>query len=155
MTYRVYDVAAIPCTYKGINFRSRTEARWAVFFDSLKWNWIYEHDFYRLPSGFYLPDFYLPDFMAHAEVKPDEFTPAEHKKCIELSELFSDTQVLQLVGNPGPYSISVIENGAFLTEGIPVQKSSKFYPMFYTDVFSKIDFQETVRAAVSAKDHSF
>lgn len=44
--------------YKGYKFRSRTEARWAVFFDSIGVDWEYE------PEGFVLSDgsHYLPDF---------------------------------------------------------------------------------------------
>jgi len=38
-------VTAIQTTYRGIRFRSRTEARWAAFFDELGWPWEYEpHD---------------------------------------------------------------------------------------------------------------
>jgi hypothetical protein len=65
---------AIETKYKGYNFRSRLEARWAVFFDSAGIKWQYE------PEGFeksidgedtvrYLPDFYLPDFGTWVEVK--------------------------------------------------------------------------------------
>lgn len=37
---------AIPTNYKGVNFRSRTEARWAAFFDEIGWTWRYEHDYF-------------------------------------------------------------------------------------------------------------
>lgn len=49
---------AIQTYYKGYKFRSRTEARWAVFFDSVGVDWEYE------PEGFVLSDgsHYLPDF---------------------------------------------------------------------------------------------
>lgn len=49
---------AIETRYKGYRFRSRLEARWAVFFDAMRWQWEYE------PEGFDLGDgvFYLPDF---------------------------------------------------------------------------------------------
>ena len=36
--------------YNGYRFRSRLEARWAVFFDALGWTYQYE------PQGFLLPD---------------------------------------------------------------------------------------------------
>lgn len=45
----------IPTTYKGINFRSRAEARWAYFFDRLKWPWLYE----PIDCAGYIPDFLL------------------------------------------------------------------------------------------------
>lgn len=53
-------IAAIPTRYAGCHFRSRLEARWAVFFDALGIRWEFE------PEGFtgclgegYLPDFWL------------------------------------------------------------------------------------------------
>lgn len=68
--------AAIQTFYKGHRFRSRLEARWAVFFDALEIEWLYE------PQGFireadevfaericYLPDFYLPELGFWVEVK--------------------------------------------------------------------------------------
>lgn len=58
-----------PTTYKGINFRSRLEARWAAMFDLLEWPWEYEPE---------APGAYIPDFALHGskgnrvfvEVKP-------------------------------------------------------------------------------------
>jgi hypothetical protein len=48
----------IPTRYKGYHFRSRLEARWAVFFDALGLKWQYEVEGFTLPSGTrYLPDF--------------------------------------------------------------------------------------------------
>ena len=37
-----YTIDAIETTYKGINFRSKLEAKWAVFFDLCGWRWEYE-----------------------------------------------------------------------------------------------------------------
>lgn len=50
-------IKAIETEYKGHLFRSRLEARWAVFFDALHIEWHYEEQGYELPSGRYLPDF--------------------------------------------------------------------------------------------------
>lgn len=56
-------IKAIQTVYKGYKFRSRLEARWAVFFDELNIDWMYEPEGYELNDGFYyLPDFYLPHF---------------------------------------------------------------------------------------------
>ncbi len=53
-------IRALPTEYKGITFRSRREARWAVFFDALKLPWVYEAEGYDLgPVGYYLPDFHV------------------------------------------------------------------------------------------------
>ena len=49
---------AIPTRYAGCHFRSRLEARWAVFFDRLGVAWQYEPEGYDLGgAGWYLPDF--------------------------------------------------------------------------------------------------
>jgi hypothetical protein len=49
---------AIDTQYKGYNFRSRLEARWAVFFDALELKWEYEPEGFELEDGTkYLPDF--------------------------------------------------------------------------------------------------
>jgi len=56
-------IKAIETRYKGYRFRSRLEARWAVFFDALGIEWEYEPEGFDLgPSGWYLPDFYLKKF---------------------------------------------------------------------------------------------
>ena len=49
---------AIETRYHGYRFRSRLEARWAVFFDRLGLTWDYEAQGYVLPGDIY----YLPDF---------------------------------------------------------------------------------------------
>ncbi|MBA3003118.1 MAG: hypothetical protein FP813_04610 [Desulfurivibrio sp.] len=71
----------IETKYRGYRFRSRLEARWAVFFDALGIKWEYEFQGYEFSNGVrYLPDFYLPTFNGgmHCEVKPDDgdFTKA-------------------------------------------------------------------------------
>jgi hypothetical protein len=64
---------AIETQYKGYRFRSRLEARWAVFFDALGVKWEYEKEGYDLgEAGWYLPDFYLADFDHWIEIKPEE-----------------------------------------------------------------------------------
>ena len=51
-------IKAIDTSYKGFLFRSRLEARWAVFFDALGLDWEYESEGFELPDGTrYLPDF--------------------------------------------------------------------------------------------------
>lgn len=66
-------IKAIETQYRGHRFRSRLEARYAVFFDSVGIRWQYELEGFRLPTGGgYLPDFYLPDLGGiYLEIKPD------------------------------------------------------------------------------------
>ncbi len=78
------EIKPIETVYNGYKFRSRLEARWAVFFDAAGIKYIYEPDGYKIPCTYhgnyvgnpginetdvYLPDFYLPDFDIYAEVK--------------------------------------------------------------------------------------
>jgi hypothetical protein len=58
--------------YNGYLFRSRLEARWAVFFDTLGAEYYYEAEGYEVDTGIrYLPDFILPTSNMVLEVKPD------------------------------------------------------------------------------------
>ena len=51
----------IETEYKGYRFRSRLEARWAIFFDACGVDWEYEPEGYDLGDGLY----YLPEFLLH------------------------------------------------------------------------------------------
>lgn len=63
---------AIETVYRGFRFRSRLEARWAVFFDTLPIKWEYEKEGFDLENGlYYLPDFWFPQVNMWGEIKPD------------------------------------------------------------------------------------
>jgi hypothetical protein len=67
---------ALETQFNGQLFRSRLEARWAIFFWLLKIEYQYEPEGYRLVDGTqYVPDFYLPRFDCRdglfVEVKPE------------------------------------------------------------------------------------
>lgn len=77
-------IKAIPTEYKGVTYRSKIEARWAVFFDLAGIRVQYEEEAYELPSGRYLPDFYIPQLGVFFEVKPDNWTDfTEHRELHE------------------------------------------------------------------------
>lgn len=59
-------IKPIQTEYNGYLFRSRLEARWAVFFDAAGVDYKYENEGYVLPDG----SWYLPDFEVKA--KDDE-----------------------------------------------------------------------------------
>lgn len=65
-------IAPLETRYAGYRFRSRIEARWAVFFTRLGLDWQYEEQGFHVgPYGQrYLPDFYLPAQALYVEVKP-------------------------------------------------------------------------------------
>lgn len=71
---------AIETVYKGYRFRSRLEARWAVFFDAAGIKYLYEPEGFEMEDGTkYLPDFYLPDMNTFFEVKGVMDRVDEHK----------------------------------------------------------------------------
>ncbi|RPH48378.1 MAG: hypothetical protein EHM85_00310 [Desulfobacteraceae bacterium] len=112
--------------YRGYRFRSRLEARWAVFFEHMGITFQYEPEGYKLPSGWYLPDFWLPQVKMWAEVKPNEFTRHEYSLAFDLSKL-TGFSFLMLDGPPDfrPYkSVSVAEgieeNGKLIWDDIDV-----------------------------------
>jgi hypothetical protein len=100
---------AIETKYKGCRFRSRLEARWAVFFDVLGVAWEYEPEGFELGGGVrYLPDFALrcggKDVTDAIEIKP--FAPAS----ADLAKLASVCRGLRctgavLYGVPGEHGI--------------------------------------------------
>ena len=66
-------IRPIETYFRGCRFRSRLEARWAVFFQTLGVPWHYEPEGFVLSTG----DWYLPDFLIHlknqslwVEIKP-------------------------------------------------------------------------------------
>lgn len=64
-------IKAIETVYNGYRFRSRLEARWAVFFDAAGIEYEYEPEGFELDDGTkYLPDFYFPQYDWYGEVKP-------------------------------------------------------------------------------------
>lgn len=94
-------IKAIETKYKGYRFRSRLEARWAVFFDALDLKWEYENEGYDLDeAGWYLPDFWLPDMGIWVEIKPATASDKESQKAYRLSAM-SKKGVLIIQGQPG------------------------------------------------------
>jgi hypothetical protein len=90
---------SIPTTYNGIIFRSRMEARWAVFMNALSVAFDYEPEGYDLNGVFYLPDFWLPDLNIFMEIKPLVPTEDEMEKARRLVQHTGCDLVFQ-VGNP-------------------------------------------------------
>jgi len=94
----------LPTTQFGIRFRSRAEARWAIFFTSLGLRWSFEHQAFGRGRLKYLPDFYLPDCRIWVEVKTGWPDDEAKKKC----ELLHDaTGELVVIACNGP---SLFEN---------------------------------------------
>jgi hypothetical protein len=112
--------------YNGYRFRSRTEARWAAFFDSAGLQFEYEKEGFVWDDGTkYLPDFWLPSLNLWIEIKPElnfvESVPLDARpftastiqtlRSCELFQLlrqFRDSQqwpVACIIGQPGKHRI--------------------------------------------------
>lgn len=104
-------IKAIETKYNGYRFRSRLEARWAVFFDEMGIDYEYELEGFELPSGArYLPDFYLPKIQpepVYVEIKPF-FPPFKSfKKLYEFAHA-GDNNLLVICGVPGKEKMYLI-----------------------------------------------
>jgi hypothetical protein len=92
------SVKVLPSIYRGVRFRSRTEARWAIYFDLIGLKWRYEPEGYELPSGNYCPDFECVNFFV--EVKPNALGRImESNKFQELARM-TGKMVFCVVGAP-------------------------------------------------------
>lgn len=104
-------IKAIETKYKGYRFRSRLEARWAVFFDELQIPWKYEHEGYDLDGLYYLPDFCVKTKdgrMQFVEVKPDKgMTEIETEKAKRLALKYNGSDVFVVMGDPMEHSIKL------------------------------------------------
>lgn len=93
------NIKAIDTEYNGFRFRSRLEARWAVFMDAMGVRYEYEREGYDLDGLLYLPDFWLPQLNAHLEIKPVEPTEQEQEKVIRLAS-HTGGLVYIMIGQP-------------------------------------------------------
>lgn len=91
---------AIETIYSGYKFRSRLEARWAVFFDTLGIKYRYEYEGYDLDGLWYLPDFWLHEEEVFVEIKPLALTKQEVHKAERLV-IKSQYPCLVLTGSVG------------------------------------------------------
>ena len=112
---------AIETKYKGYRFRSRLEARWAVFFDALGLQWEYEPEGFDLgEAGWYLPDFRIDN-------KELGVIYVEVKGGIDSGVNVSDKDFSKLLG----FSLSLPkDNELWLLGGIPAYGKEYVFPVF-------------------------
>lgn len=92
---------AIETRYNGYCFRSRLEARWAVFFNALGVVYQYEKEGYDLGDGlYYLPDFFLPESEIWVEIKGGDSTKVEQRKA---EKLFYGSEHPVVIAQGEPY----------------------------------------------------
>ena len=90
--------------YDGHRFRSRLEARWAVFFNEMKWKYHYELDSivveHKNEIVPYLPDFYViieDDHKAFIEVKGPRMTDVDDIKVLGAGKYFAEEGLGEVV----------------------------------------------------------
>ncbi len=135
-------IKTIPTIYKNIKFRSRLEARWAVFFDELGIKYLYEYEGFELANKeWYLPDFYLPEYGIYCEVKPSIIEVNEN---INTFNEFAKGRywLLLLVGSPNVNTTYLFANST-INNVVPfvnliADKYGKFWSSAY-DFESKED----------------
>lgn len=99
----VVMIQAIETSYNGYRFRSRLEARWAVFFDALDVPYEYEKEGFNLGDGLmYLPDFWVPHLEMWVEIKGTS-SDVDWRK-IQYCAKQSERGVLVLSGNIGDHA---------------------------------------------------
>lgn len=94
-------IKAIETVYNGYKFRSRLEARWAVFFDTLSIEYQYEPEGFDMDGTWYLPDFWMPKWDCWIEIKPriPKFTLPRSEDYIKYQMLTRGTgKVVLLIG---------------------------------------------------------
>ena len=101
------SIKAIETVYNGYRFRSRLEARWAVFFDALGWEFEYEKEGFELgKAGRYLPDFHLVKSDIWVEVKPNRQLSAKEKNKILWLAHYAKRPVIVVRGAPWPDNLA-------------------------------------------------
>lgn len=96
------DIKPIETKYNGFRFRSRLEARWAIFFDMISLKYEYEVEGFEMNGIRYLPDFYIPSLDRWFEIKAKPLSKYEMKKCEEFC-FNKDTENIKfsvLIGSP-------------------------------------------------------
>ena len=93
-------IKPIDTFYNGYYFRSRLEARWAVFFDTLGLDYEYECEGYEVSEGvWYLPDFKLQDGWVEVKHKNETDEAATEK----MGELVAGLQEPGIIVYGDPY----------------------------------------------------
>ncbi len=105
------NIKAIETRYNGYRFRSRIEARWAVFFDALGIKYEYEREGFDMgDAGWYLPDFWLPELGLWTEIKGSSPNDEERRKARALATK-GYTNVLILSGGVGIKPGQIFDDG--------------------------------------------
>ncbi|MDQ8209635.1 hypothetical protein QEH52_19100 [Coraliomargarita sp. SDUM461003] len=99
---------AIETAYRGYRFRSRLEARWAIYFDEIGIEWEYEPEGFEFDNGIrYLPDFFFPQVKLWGEVKAGRFSQKELEK-VKMLVKGTEQSCILLEGTPDERSYALV-----------------------------------------------
>jgi len=103
------DIKAIETEYDGHRFRSRLEARWAVFFNAVGLTYEYEIEGFEMDGTRYLPDFYIPSLNRWFEIKGKPLSLNEIKKCEEFCRRLDNENIKYsvIIGSPNLCAVRV------------------------------------------------
>ena len=87
----------IETKYNGYKFRSRLEAKWALFFDEVGIKYQYEPEAFSINGINYLPDFYFPVEDYYVEIKAQEPPLEEFEKILAFAW---HKPIILVVGEP-------------------------------------------------------
>lgn len=136
------NIKPIETVYNGYRFRSRLEARWAVFFDALDIHYQYELEGWNLSDEWYLPDFYLPDWNTWVEIKPKLPSGEEFRKILKLQQGLIElndkefpitSKCMFICGYPGLPLIKFNETNWKFRSGYVILKSTSFKQDVFKD----------------------
>lgn len=104
------NIKPIETVFDGHRFRSRLEARWAVYFKELGVPYEYELEGYQLADGSrYLPDFFLPTIGLHVEVKPNQDISRKDLEKIIKFAVDAEQKLLLIVGTPSTEAMYLVD----------------------------------------------
>lgn len=99
-------IKAIETEYNGYRFRSRLEARWAVFFDTLGVPYEYEPEGFDLGDGVY----YLPDFRLKCHGTRGDYSRPPYDLYIEVKGVMTEYDAKKIEAFSKSYPILVVSN---------------------------------------------
>lgn len=138
---------SIDTTYNGRRYRSRLEARWAVFFDRAWIRFDYELQGYELPSGPYLPDFFLRKLEPPnagdgywIEIKPTGLATDRALRRVQDLCIETGKDGFLVAGNPWPGEFATWKFSRLggLIDLLPADRS-KQWPFIPSDWFGCLD----------------
>lgn len=136
------DYQPIQTEYNGNKFRSRLEARWAVFFNRIGLKFVYEKEGFELGEGKrYLPDFWIPvseddDWGCWIEIKATQATKDELDKMYRVVNATKCSGFI-IQGNPWPREYNIT---SFYYDNGSVFKSTKLKFGWYYSGYEDTSF---------------